>query len=163
MIGNKNRSITRLEFIDQLAHIGSITWNQLRTDFDMAEYEQILNFWEPCLQETSELTIPVRNMPTLFPLLFITKGTDNISKGKKTFVDVNACFRTILVKNLDLMSTGISICVNPRHTEERQLVHRRQSSQSRRPIPSLKRTPSAPVLFARSEPARSTRCNFAHK
>jgi len=29
-------------------------------------------------------------------------------------------------------------------------------------LPSLKRMPSAPVLFARSDPARSTKCSFAH-
>ena len=40
---------------------------------------------------------------------------------------------------------------------------RRQVNDKSFHQPSLKRKPSEPVLLARSDPARSPKCNFAHK
>lgn len=60
-------------------------------------------------------------------------------------------YELLLLKKHNLMSERV-------HTKER-----RPTNVKLFHLPSLKRKPSEPVLLARSDPARSTKCNFAHK
>ena len=83
-------------------------------------------------------------MNTFFSPFIITKCTDNVTKCKKALIDMNSCVKKI--KQLYTLQQNS-------HTLSHKQFHQ----------PSLKRMPSEPVLFARSDPARSTKCNFAHR
>ena len=55
-----------------------------------------MNVDRPDLQKPRKFAVSIRHMKTFFPFFIIAKCTYNISKRKKTFVDVNSCMQSLL-------------------------------------------------------------------
>lgn len=97
------------------------------------------------LQKPSKFTVPIRHMYAFFALFIITKSADNVTKCKKAPVNMNSCLNV----------NALLSCFDQKHSMILLMSNLHQ--------PSLKRKPSEPVLLALSDPARSTKCNLAHR